>query len=232
MSCHVVVIVARLGAPPFWSLLRRTYEPKVPRLHAISPAGGIPDATRFLTLETCDSIPGMSRHFHSRLFAAGLFACSLIGQEAKPTALKSKLQPGAAEVLEAERNMEAAVVRGDVDYVDRVSAPDLTFTHGDGWTNGGEPLLVDNRKAFLKRVENKQYLVRDLDSVKVEMHGDIAITYGRYIAENRTGGPDKSWFAVWFERVYAKRDGKWLYVSHRTVHGPTYGPDRQSVSDK
>jgi len=37
-------------------------------------------------------------------------------------------------VLAFERAMEAAVVRGDVAYVDRVSAPDLTFTHGDGWT--------------------------------------------------------------------------------------------------
>jgi hypothetical protein len=138
----------------------------------------------------------------------------------------------AAEVLAFERAMEAAVVRGDVAYVERVSAPDLSFTHGDGWTSGGEPLMVDDRAGFLKRVENKQYNVRDLDSVKVEMHGDIAITYGRYVAQNRTGDPARAWFSVWFERVYEKRDGRWLYVSHRTVHGPTYGPDRQSVSDK
>ena len=138
----------------------------------------------------------------------------------------------ATEVLAFERAMEAAVVRGDVAYVERVSAPDLSFTHGDGWTTGGKPLLVDDRDSFLKRVQNKQYNARDLDSVKVEMHGDIAITYGRYVAQNRTGKPDQSWFSVWFERVYAKRDGHWLYVSHRTVHGPTYGPDRQSVSDK
>jgi hypothetical protein len=137
-----------------------------------------------------------------------------------------------AEVLAFERALEAAVVRGDVAYVDSISAPDLTFTHGDGWTTGGKPLLVDDRKAFLKRVEDKVYNVRDFDSVKVEMHGDIAITYGRYVAQSRTGAPGRMWFSVWFERVYAKRDGHWLYVSHRTVHGPTYGPDRQSVSDR
>lgn len=191
---------------------------------------------------SCDSIPAM-RNNPGILFAAGLLACSLMGQQSKGPAVASKVSgsPGstsaadasaAAEVLEAERNMEAAVVRGDVAYVDRVSSSDLTFTHGDGWTHGGQPLLTDDRKAFLKRVENKQYLVRDLDSVKVELHGDIAITYGRYIAQNRTGGPDKSWFSVWFERVYRKKDGVWLYVSHRTVHGPTYGPDRQSVSNQ
>src|SRR5215471_12268877 len=121
-------------------------------------------------------------------------ACSAFGQQSSTAALRLKsasasadVSSAAAEVLEFERAMEAAVVRGDVAYVDRVSAPDLSFTHGDGWTMGGKPLLTDDRAAFLKRVENRQYNVRDLDSVKVEMHGDIAITYGRYVAQNRTG---------------------------------------------
>jgi hypothetical protein len=30
-------------------------------------------------------------------------------------------------------------------------------------------------------------------------------------------GPETS---VWFERVYAKQNGRWMYLSHRTVHGP------------
>jgi len=175
-----------------------------------------------------------------------LLCCALVhgtfGQQKTTIAAASRVtgpesaSPGqssaAAEVLEFERNLEAAVVRGDVTYVDKASADNLIFTHGDGWTTGGKPLLVDDKKSFLKRVENKQYLVRDLDSVKAEMHGDIAITYGRYVAQNRLGDPAKAWFSVWFERVYAKRDGHWLYVSHKTVHGPTYGPDRESVKDK
>ena len=56
--------------------------------------------------------------------------------------------------------MEAAVVRGDVAHVDRLSAPDLSFTHGDAWITGGKPLLVDGRKTFLQRVQNKQYKAR------------------------------------------------------------------------
>src|SRR5262252_2946780 len=166
-------------------------------------------------------------------------ACASFAQQSSTAALKVLSAPAttyassaAAEVLAFERAMEAAVVRGDVAYVEHVSAPDLSFTHGDGWTTGGKPLLVDDRAAFLKRVENRQYNVRDLDSMKVEMHGDIAITYGRYVAQNRTGKPDQVWFSILFERGYRKHDGKWLYMSHRTVHGPTYGPDRKSVSDK
>lgn len=171
---------------------------------------------------------------HKGFLLVTALACSALAQQVKPpTALKvASTQDSAAEVLAFERDMEAAVVRGDVAYVDRVSAPDLTFTHGDGWTTGGQPRSVDDKKSFLKRVENKQYDVRDLDSVKVELHGDIAITYGRYVAKMRTGEPGQQWFSVWFERVYRKQNGQWLYVSHRTVHGPTYGPDRKSISDK
>jgi hypothetical protein len=131
-------------------------------------------------------------------------------------------EPGAAEVLAFERDMEAAVVRGDVAYLSRILAPDFTFTHGDGWTTGGAPIRVDTRASWLEAVGKQPYLSRDLDSVKVEMHGDLAITYGRYVAKNRNAAAGRDRFTVWFERVYAKRTGQWQYVSHRTVHGPTY----------
>jgi Domain of unknown function (DUF4440) len=193
----------------------------------------------------CDKLSAMCRPSCWRVLLLAALSCAAFGQPPKlPTtastvalaadaSISAPASGAAAEVLAFERAMEAAVVRGDVAYVDRVSASDLSFTHGDGWTNGGKPLSIDDRKAFLRRVENRQYNVRDLDSVKVEMHGDIAITYGRYVAQNRTvTSGQAAWFSVWFERVYEKRDGHWLYVSHRTVHGPTFGPDRQSVSNK
>jgi len=124
----------------------------------------------------------------------------------------------AADVLAFEKDMEAAVVRGDVAYLDKICAKDFSFTHGDGWTTGGAPLRTENKEQWLASVGKAPYLYRELDSVKVEMHGDIAITYGMYKAQNKTA---KSGFTVWFERVYAFRNGAWQYVSHRTVHGPT-----------
>jgi hypothetical protein len=163
-----------------------------------------------------------------RFLLIAALAWTAFGQQAKSHA--DPAGGAAAEVLAFERDMEAATVRGDVAWVDRYTASDFSFTHGDGWIAGNKPLGVDDKKAYLKRVENKVYLARDLDSVRVEMHGDVAITYGRYIAENRNADPAKgAWFSVWFERVYEKRDGHWLYVSHRTVHGPTYGTTRQAV---
>jgi ketosteroid isomerase-like protein len=148
-----------------------------------------------------------------------LLAIGLAGLGTKSTAA-----PGdATDVLAFERQMEAAVVRGDAKFLDRICASDFTFTHGDGWTTGGPPLRVENRAQWLASVSKRPYLSRDLDQVQVELHGDIAITYGMYRARySAPADPKRADFTVWFERVYARRNGRWQYVSHRTVHGPTY----------
>jgi len=152
-------------------------------------------------------------------FLTAMLACTVWSQPAP--------SDPAAEVLALEPKIEDAVVRGDVAFVDSVLAGDFSFVHGDGWTRGGQPLAVDDKKGFLKRVADKEYLVHDLDSVKVEMHGDVAITYGRYVSlyvPKSAGANPGRLNSIWFERVYAKRDGKWQFLSHRTVHGPTVSP--------
>src|SRR5262245_36852778 len=131
----------------------------------------------------------------------------------------------AAEAVAFEREIEAAVVRGDVRFVDAASASTFTFTHGDGWTKGGAPIRVDSRADWLATVEKAPYASRVLDSVKTEVHGDVVITYGRYVARFKDAAPGRRQFTVWFERVYAFRDGRWQYLSHRTVNGPNYEKD-------
>jgi hypothetical protein len=168
------------------------------------------------------------------MIIAGL--CSASAQELKksppaantPRATSPELPAAAAEVLALEHKIEEAVVRGDVAFVDSVTPADFSFVHGDGWTTGGKPLMSDDKAAFLKRVADKEYLVHDLDNVKVEMHGDVAITYGRYVSlfmpNNRNPANPGRLNSIWFERVYAKRNGQWQFLSHRTVHGPTVSP--------
>jgi hypothetical protein len=140
-------------------------------------------------------------------------------------ALQKTAHEVAAEVLGFEREIEAAVVRGDVGFVDAASAPTFTFTHGDGWTTGGAPLRVDSREDWLATVAKAPYASRVLDSVKTEVHGDVVITYGRYVGRFKDAAPGRRQFTVWYERVYAKREGKWQYLSHRTVDGPIYEKD-------
>jgi hypothetical protein len=71
-------------------------------------------------------------------------------------------------------------------------------------------------------VAKAPYASRVLDSVKTEVHGDIVITYGRYVGRFKDAAPGRRTFTVWYERVYAKRNGTWQYLSHRTVDGPIY----------
>jgi hypothetical protein len=137
--------------------------------------------------------------------------------------------PEAREVLKLERDIEAAVVRGDVAYVSSKLSNDFIMVHGDTWILDKPLRLADNKASFLKRVEDKQYLFREISTSKVEMHGDIALTFGQYTAENKPGASPLPWFSVRYERVFARRNGQWVMVSHRTVSGPHYGSDRMSV---
>ena len=163
----------------------------------------------------------IDRHTRLAILALAMVACGsgLLAQTGSG--------PG-AEVLALEQQIEEAIVRGDVAFVDRVTPADFSFVHGDGWTRGGRPLMSDDKAAFLKRVADKEYLVHDLDQVKVEMHGDVAITAGRYVSlfvpANRNPATPARLNSIWFERVYAKRNGQWQFLSHRTVHGPTVAP--------
>ena len=154
------------------------------------------------------------------MWALATAAVLASGQPIKPAG-------DAADVLALEQKIEAAVVRGDVAFVSSVLSEDFHFVHGDGWTTGGKALMEDDKAAFLKRVADKEYAVHDLDNVRIEMHGDVAITYGRYVSlfvpKNRGRSPGQL-NSIWFERVYAKRDGRWMFLSHRTVHGPTVSP--------
>jgi hypothetical protein len=134
-----------------------------------------------------------------------------------------------AEVLAFEKQMDAAVVRGDVKFLEHALSPDFLFTHGDGWVEGGAPLKVDTKATWLEYVAKQPspYLYRELDHVQVELHGDIALTIGRYLYLPRPNSPKPTTnhLYVWFERVYQKQNGEWKHLSHRTTKGPVREDD-------
>jgi len=127
-----------------------------------------------------------------------------------------------AEVIAFERATEAAVVRGDTAYLEKALASTFLFTHGDGWVDGGAPLKVDTKASWIEYVKRRPlpYIYRELDHQQVELHGDVAITLGRYFYLPQSNNNTAAHMHVWFERVYAKRSGQWLQLSHRTVKGP------------
>ena len=68
--------------------------------------------------------------------AAALVCVVVVAAVAAIVVAQQRTHDVAAEVLAFERDIEAAVVRGDVPFVDAATAPTFTFTHGDGWTTG------------------------------------------------------------------------------------------------
>jgi uncharacterized protein DUF4440 len=139
-----------------------------------------------------------------------------------------------ADVLAFEKDMEAAVVRGDVKFLERALTPDFIFTHGDGWTTGGAPLKVDTKASWLAYVAKQPapYIYRELDHVQVELHGNVALTIGRYLylPNGNNPQPAKDHLYVWFERVYIKQNGEWKHASHRTVKGPVREADEPAAN--
>ncbi len=158
-----------------------------------------------------------------------VICCQVPAQQSKSDVAKPEVNSAdaakIAEVLAFERDLEAAVLQGDVKFLERALSDDFLFTHGDAWTTGGPPLRLDTKQSWIAYVSQKPspYVYRELDSVKVELHGDIAITYGRYRYQpsaSVSSGINSGRLYVWFERVYAKRNGQWQHLSHRTVRGP------------
>ena len=135
------------------------------------------------------------------------------------------------EVMAFEKACDDAATRGDVAFAERAVSSDFIMTHGDAWITGGSPINVDTKETWLKAIGRKPYRYRRLDHVQVELHGDTAITIGRYYMAGSATPPSYSY--VWFERLYAKRNGEWQFLSHRTVNGPIKeDKDNSKTGDK
>jgi Domain of unknown function (DUF4440) len=134
-------------------------------------------------------------------------------------------------VLGLDQKYANWVVAGNVKAVSSILAPTFEMTHGNGWIDGGQPLLVQDKAQFLAAVAAKHYTCIQFDDIKAELHGNIAITYGRYLA-SETGQPaSNAYFVVWYERVFQREGNKWIYESHRTVDGPHFGPTVAAAMD-
>jgi hypothetical protein len=119
-----------------------------------------------------------------------------------------------------ERDLEAAIARGDLVFLEHGLADDLKYTHGEGWITGSKPALVDTKESFIDLERARaRFISRQVNAQQVELHGSIAITTGRIdvTATAQSLAAGKSDYSVWFVRVYRAKEGGWELVSHRTV---------------
>ena len=134
-------------------------------------------------------------------FIVGLFVVLLTFQ------LTASAADVLADLRAMDQRVEDAVVRADLKFLESVYANDFRFTHGTG--------NVQSRDEWLKSVARRGFLSRKVSLVEVEMHGDVAVTFGRLdVIKNGEGGEK---YSLKYVRVYERRSGRWEMLMHRTV---------------
>jgi len=120
------------------------------------------------------------------------------------------------KILLLDKRIQQAVIIGDTLLINSSIANDFVFTHGflDG--------EIDTKTTWkeLAKAKIKTFVARDVDSATVELHNDIAIVVGRlnvkakFVEENKL---QTFCYSLHFIHVYAKRNNKWLFISHKTA---------------
>jgi hypothetical protein len=107
-------------------------------------------------------------------------------------------------------NIENAVLRHDIFCLDTLYEADFIFSHGSG--------KVETKSQWLESIKSgkSRYVSRELDSVAVELHNDIALVTGRIIIQSEPISTQRI-YGIRFIRVFAYRNNRWQLLSHRTL---------------
>lgn len=139
-----------------------------------------------------------------------IVACLIGGQvlAAQQSPVKSNV---AAELKDLDRQWQDAIVLGDTAFIRERTSEDFVFTHGGGATQ---------TKADWIRIAQRmprRFLERRTSNQSMEVHGDVAMIFGRL--DVRVAGSDsaKSCYALQYVHLYTFHGGKWKFVSHRTT---------------
>jgi hypothetical protein len=123
------------------------------------------------------------------------------------TAQKKQVEDS-SYLIQLTQQIDDAVVRQDSIFLKKVYANDFVFSHGSG--------RVEGRDGWLRSVAKGGFTMRNHDSVTVELHNDIAIVKG--VMHIKKQGKDKlDSYHLKYVKVYARRKGTWLLISHNTV---------------
>ena len=116
-----------------------------------------------------------------------------------------------AEPVRARENqVEAAFQRGDTGFLQAALGHDIRFTHGNGAAQGKAEVL----SVFAKP---GNFVSRTLTAIRVEMHGDVALTSGRKLMEIAVGGLDTEARPRDGEAARLRRDCRWTWARNDGV---------------
>ena len=110
-------------------------------------------------------------------------------------------------LITLNQQIDNYVVLRNTEALDKLYADDFVFSHGSG--------RVEGKAGWFKSVAKGSFVLRQHDSVTVEMHAGIAILKGKLSVHKKTE-KENSRYHLKYIRVYAKRDKQWQMISHVT----------------
>jgi hypothetical protein len=127
-------------------------------------------------------------------------------QGAAARAQAAPAQKDEAGLQQAEKNRFAAMVKADVAALDKMLAPELSYTHGDA--------RVVDKTVFLAELKagDFKYLTIEPADIKVRVYGETAVvTGGAAMDIVNKGTPAK--IRIRYTNMQVKRNGSWQMVA-------------------
>ena len=148
------------------------------------------------------------------LVAAPVFAQQTVAPQAAPqqsNRLTKEEAIAATDAADAKRI--EALVKGDLEALDKIFAKDMIYTHSNGKVDTKESLL-----AALKEGKTK-YLSVGLSDKKHQNYGNTVIIAG--IAEIKVkAGENEVSFKARFTEVWTRQKGEWHFAAWQTTRLP------------
>jgi len=118
------------------------------------------------------------------------------------------------QIKKMETDRAAAVVKGDVDALDKVTSDDYTLITAAGQVSD-KAQMISNFKSGQSKIT-----MDDITDMKVRVYGDAAVVTGKVTVKGMLGGKDVTGTQL-FTRVYVKKGGRWMSVALQQTRAAT-----------
>jgi ketosteroid isomerase-like protein len=110
------------------------------------------------------------------------------------------------QLKKLETDRAAAVVKGDVEALEKATSDDYTLINMNGQMSDKSQMVSAFKSGRTKLTSD------ELSDMKVRVYGDTAVITGKADVKGTLGGKDATG-QIMFTRVYVKKDGRWQSVA-------------------
>jgi ketosteroid isomerase-like protein len=146
----------------------------------------------------------LSMHIAVLLLAAAAFSQAAPAQ--RPAGKSSGGGATAAAIEKADKDRSAAIVKADLDAIDKATGDGYVFTDPTGRVSTKKELMDDFKGGKIK-IESQ-----DISDVKVHAYGNTAVETGKLTSKGTRDGNDTSG-TFRFTRVWVNHNGTWQTVA-------------------